>query len=78
MRQRPVLIVNPRDDPAFGAFAEELVAGGVHTTDALEAALRRHYPLATVHKREISAERAVVWYVYREGRWIRPGGAARG
>ncbi len=78
MRQRPVLIVNPRDDPAFGTFVEELVAAGVPTTDALETALRRQYPLATVHKREISAERTVVWYVYREGRWIRPGGAARG
>ena len=78
MRQRPVLIVNPRDDPEFGRFVEELVAGGVDTIEALEGALRRRYPLASVHKREISAERAVVWYVYREGRWIRPGGAARG
>ncbi len=78
MRQRPVLIINPRDDIAFGDHVHALVASGAETTSALEAALQAHYPGASVHKREISAEAHVVWYVYRDGRWIRPGGAERG
>ena len=77
MDQRPVLMLNPRDDEAFGDLVTELVAGGIETTTALEAALRDRYPEAVVHLREISAERVVVWYVYRDGRWIGPGGAAR-
>ena len=78
MDQRPVLMLNPRDDEAFGDLVAELVASGIQTTTALEAALRDRYPEAVVHLREISAERVVVWYVYRDGRWIRPGGAVRG
>ena len=79
MGQRAVLIVNPRDDEAFGDLVEGFVAAGAETTAALQAALRHAgYTRATVHPREISAEPVVVWYVYREGRWIRPGGAARG
>jgi hypothetical protein len=77
MDQRPVLMLNPRDDEAFGDLVAELVASGIQTTTALEAALRDRYPEAVVHLREISAERVVVWYVYRDGRWIGPGGAAR-
>jgi hypothetical protein len=78
MRQRPVVIVNPRDDTAFGDLVDELVGNGAQTTDGLEIGLRHRYPLASVHAREISAERIVVWYVYRDGRWVRPGGVARG
>jgi hypothetical protein len=78
MGQRPVLIVNPRDDAAFGDLVDELVGMGTQTTGELQSALRRRYPLARVHRREISAEHIVVWYVYREGRWVRPGGATRG
>jgi hypothetical protein len=78
MDQRPVLLLNPRDDEAFGDLVAELVAGGTETTIALQAGLRHRYPAAVVHKREISAERVVVWYVYRDGRWIAPGGAPRG
>ena len=78
MNQRPVLMLNPRDDEAFGELVTQLVAGGIETTGALQAALRDRYPAAVVHQREISSERAVVWYVYRDGRWIGPGGAARG
>jgi hypothetical protein len=78
MNQGSVLMLNPRDDEAFGDLVARLVAGGIKTTTALQAALRDRYPEAVVHKREISAERVVVWYVYRDGRWIRPGGAVRG
>jgi hypothetical protein len=78
MNQRPLLMLNPRDDDAFSAFVAQLVEGGIPTIDALQAALRDRYPGAVVHLREISSERAVVWYVYRDGRWIGPGSAARG
>ena len=78
MRQRPVLIVNPRDDAGFEDLVDTLMRDGAQTTGALQSALRQQYPKAAVHAREISAERVVVWYVYRDGRWVRPGGAARG
>ena len=69
-----MLIVNPRDDAAFVDLVEQLVADEATTIADLQAALRGHYPQAVVHLREISAERVVVWYVYRDGRWIGPGG----
>ncbi len=75
---RPVLIVNPRDDMEFASQVEELLAAGADSTTALQDGLREHYPSAVVRKREISGERGVVWYVYREGYWVAPGGAARG
>jgi hypothetical protein len=70
MTQRPVLIVNPRDDAVFRDLVEHCVDEGVKGMEALQAALRERYPLAVVHLREISSEQAVVWYVYRDGRWI--------
>ena len=70
MTQRPMLIVNPRDDAVFRDLVERLVDEGVIGMDALQSALRERYPLAVVHLREISSERVVVWYVYRDGRWI--------
>jgi hypothetical protein len=70
MSQRPLLIVNPRDDAVFRDLVEHLVDEGAKGTDALQTALRETYPLAVVHLREISSEQAVVWYVYRDGRWI--------
>jgi hypothetical protein len=78
MTQEPALIINPRDDTKFGDFVEELVTCGALTTDGLRALLREQYPLAEVHERQLSGERVLVWYVYRDGRWIRPGGAVRG
>lgn len=75
---RPVLIVNPRDDAEFGAFVEQALTDEMDSTETLQAALRPRYPSAVVHRRELSGERGVVWYVYREGRWVRSGDAARG
>ena len=39
---------------------------------ALQAALRRHYPRVAVHPRDLTGEPLTVWYVYREGHWVRP------
>ena len=78
MASRPVLIVNPRDDAEFVSFVQRHVDAGADSVAALQQSLRERYPAAVVRKRELSGERDVVWYVYREGRWVRPVGAARG
>jgi hypothetical protein len=67
---RPTLIVNPTDDPVFAAFAQTLVDHGASSTAELERRLRDEYPRSTVHARELVGESAVIWYVYRDGRWI--------
>jgi hypothetical protein len=66
---RPMLIVNPAADREFREFA----AAGLRPDDdpkALEARLRVRFPKAIVRARDLSGEQVVVWYVYREGRWV--------
>jgi hypothetical protein len=67
---RPTLIVNPVADQEFSGFANAQL-DAVQTAAQLEALLRVRYPEAVVHARELSGERILVWYVYREGRWLR-------
>lgn len=67
---RPTLITNPTNDVVFADFAQTLVDHGAGSTDELEGRLRDEYPSSTVHARELVGESAVIWYVYREGRWI--------
>lgn len=74
---QPTLITNPADDRAFQEAAEAEVATGAATSEELQACLRRRYPRAVVHARELAGERILVWYVYREGRWV-SSHAARG
>jgi hypothetical protein len=69
MSQRPVLILNPRDDTGFTAYAEELVINALDAQE-LQGKLRERYPLAVVRPRDLSSERTAVWYVYREGFWV--------
>ncbi len=78
MSDRPVLIASPRDDEEFRTIAEALVAAGADTTGALQAALRSQYPNVVVRARDLSGERGVIWYVYRDGRWTRSGNAPGG
>ena len=78
MSTRPVLIINPPGDTAFRALAEAMVADGKSTTDALQRGLRETYPFATVRPRDLSNERTVIWYVYREGHWVPPTGSEEG
>jgi hypothetical protein len=40
------------------------------TTDELQAALRHSYPRAVVRDRDLTGD-PLVWYVYREGHWVR-------
>jgi len=74
---RPTLIASPRDDEVFHDLAEAMVAAGANTPSALQEALRSRYPKAVVRARDLTGERGVIWYVYREGRWT-PSGKASG
>lgn len=67
----PTLVLNPPDDETFRSLALGLVEDGIVAPEALEAELRRTYPTAIVRPRELSGERTAVWYVYRDGRWVR-------
>ncbi|HEV8697043.1 MAG TPA: hypothetical protein VGQ89_05060 [Candidatus Limnocylindrales bacterium] len=69
---KPTLIVNPAADRVFAAFAAVLVEHGASSTGDLERRLHTIYPKATVHLRELTGERVVIWYVYRDGRWVDP------
>ncbi|HET9346453.1 MAG TPA: hypothetical protein VFO05_12210 [Candidatus Limnocylindrales bacterium] len=66
---RPTLIVNPVGDREFSGFANARL-DGAQTVDELQALLRERYPEAVVHARELSGERILVWYVYRDGHWL--------
>jgi hypothetical protein len=74
---RPTLIVNPASDEVFSKYAETLLDHGAVSTGELERRLQAMYPNAAVHAREIAQEPLVIWYVYREGRWIAPAAAER-
>ena len=66
---KPVLVVNPRNDPEFVATATRLAATGARTPELLMRKLRERFPSVLVRARELSGE-PEVWYVYREGRWV--------
>lgn len=68
---RPVLVINPRTDTAFVEFVGAQL-DGLDGDDpmSLQVRLRERHPAATVHARLLSSERLIVWYVYRDGRWI--------
>ena len=67
--QPPILLTNPAVDVAFRDAAVAALQEGLSAAD-LQAILRRVYPRAIVRPRELAGERAVVWYVYRDGHWV--------
>ena len=69
--ERPTLVLNPPDDPPF----EALVSSEIEAEDPeqLQVRLREQYPRAIVRRRDLSGERTQIWYVYRDGHWVRPG-----
>jgi hypothetical protein len=71
---RPTLVLNPADDEEFRSAAEHLMESGFAEPALLEDCLRLRWPGALVRRRELAGERAEIWYVYRDGHWIRPGG----
>ena len=66
---KPTLIVNPVADREFSRFANAQL-DAAQTAEQLQALLRVRYPEAVVHARELSGERILVWYVYRDGHWL--------
>jgi uncharacterized protein YbjT (DUF2867 family) len=65
----PTLVTNPADDLAFAAAAASAMVDA-RTPAELQAALRRDYPRAVVRDRDLVGD-PLVWYVYREGHWVR-------
>jgi len=75
-RSRPTLVLNPPDDQEFRSYAEECLESGINLPLALQDRLRPRYPRAIVRPRELAGEQAEIWYVYRDGRWVRPSSPA--
>jgi hypothetical protein len=67
--QRPTLVTNPPNDVAFRDAAEAALQEG-QSIDELQEILRRAYPRVVIRQRDLAGERAVVWYVYRDGHWV--------
>jgi len=70
-QRRPIVVLNPSSDVGFREMVDRFVATGGSRPDELEAMLRNRYPAAVVRPRELAGERFEVWYVYRDGHWIR-------
>ena len=70
-QRRPIVVVNPSNDVRFREMIDRFVASGGRSPGDLEAVLRTQYPEAVVRPRELAGERFEVWYVYRDGHWIR-------
>ena len=70
---RPTLVLNPPDDADFRSAAERLVQDGLADPARLQASLRDRWPLAIVRQRDLAGEQVQIWYVYRDGHWIRAG-----
>jgi hypothetical protein len=70
-RRRPIVVVNPSSDAGFREMVDQFVAADGSRPDDLEGVLRTRYPDAVVRPRELAGERFEVWYVYRDGHWIR-------
>ena len=71
--QRPTLVLNPADDEEFRSAAEHLVGSGFAEPALLQDCLRVRWPHAFVRPRGLAGERVEIWYVYRDGHWVRPG-----
>jgi hypothetical protein len=67
--EEPTLVLNPRSDPDFVAYARSVIDEGPKTVSAYQERLRARYPRAVVHSRELTGEPYVIWYCYRDGRW---------
>jgi hypothetical protein len=66
----PATHLNPSDDEAFAAAVGRLLASGLWDAAAFQERLRDSYPGALVRPRDLAHEPFVLWYVYRDGRWI--------
>jgi hypothetical protein len=71
----PALHLNPGDDQVFAAAVARVLASGLRDAGLVQQRLRVEYPDALVRPRDLAAEPYVVWYVYRDGRWVHRDGA---
>jgi ribose 1,5-bisphosphokinase PhnN len=69
---RPRLVINPSTDAQFVVLAERIAERGLTSTDEFERRLRVDYPQAVVRSRQLADEPILIWYVYRDGRWVPP------
>jgi hypothetical protein len=67
----PLVVQNPSGDDRFRRAIERHLLEGTESPDGLQAALRHEFPRVVVRPRDLDGEDDVVWYVYREGHWIR-------
>ncbi len=67
---RPMLMINPMTDQEFRRMTTQVVADADGDIASAQRQLRLDYPRAVIRARDISGESIVVWYVYREGRWV--------
>ena len=65
------IVRNPANDRDFERAIDELVDSGLRDPGTFQERLRELYPRAIVRPRELAGESAPIWYVYREGRWVR-------
>ncbi len=70
-RLAPHLVINPADDSVFRDAVGLAASNGADTTEELQAVLRTAFPLAVVRARSLEGETSIVWYVYRDGHWVR-------
>jgi hypothetical protein len=70
---QPMLVLSPPDDEVFRRLATGMIGDGAVTPAELESRLRGTYPRAIVRPRDLAGERGQIWYVYRDGRWVRAG-----
>lgn len=71
--RRPTIAANPSGDLRFRARIDALLNAEALRARDLEAALRADYPAAVVRPRALAGERLEIWYVYRDGHWVRGG-----
>jgi hypothetical protein len=70
---RPTIIANPPGDRPFRGLIDGFLLSGGRRPEDLEVVLRARFPMAVVRPRGLAGEQFEVWYVYRDGHWIREG-----
>ena len=76
-RPSPMLLLNPADDKAFARASRSAIDAGATNPGLLESILRHQYPNVVVRERELVGELIAIWYVYRDGHWVRANRARR-
>jgi hypothetical protein len=69
MGEKPTILRNPDGDAEFAAAVENALTESV-TASSLQERLRAQYPRVVVRPRDLTGERGVVWYAYRDGHWV--------